>query len=718
MSNNKVIEKIQQFIINDSILSKYNVYLDNILSTTYFLNLKNNTDTNTNTKNIYNKINLYCVINNLNDIVYFKKINDFNEKYNDKTHFKINNITTNYSNTQNLKINKLSKIELIYLSENINDTQVPVIIYFLKTEYEIFNGKINQNNAFMSNPDAFTKNLYYLLNDNNFYLVFEDNISQVNLDNVKINYDDINLNIQMFYDNYYTLFETIYIYLLTSNNFFKKMLDEIISIYIKENKIKKKIKAKFNFHNSDYVIKLSNFMNSIWYNCLEHQFLILLKEYEVLNNILFELKKVNYYSYTLDAINLEIYMKIIIMNKMDLVNSKYLNYAKKYLLNMHSEHSEHSKQLALDENITSLIPIDYNFDYNFDFNFLFSDDKLNIYKSFENIKIKSEIYHYFEFINNSSFIYFCKILSVLFYYPKKTNHNIETIKYAYIYKKYGYFGKNSLKCIFDFYNNVLDSYNLNYCICEENYIYDMITSYNLVKYEMEVYLKLEQYKYNQLINIIDFQDIIGLTFELVYLNKLDLSDYDNVKIICDGYLNSVLENTKSNKFFLNDNQQNILFGDMSEYTSNDIIFDDFILDDNLIDFNVLSETNIYNKKDKKNTAIITYDMINEINENSKHEYLNAKKEYNELKIIHKIILTNYFNVNICNTNILSENDINNIINLYIINENDDVNNDEKDDEKDDENKDNEFEFESDSDSEFDSDSILKYICDYDLNTND
>ena len=742
-----IIDKIKKYFSNNETLSNAKLYLDNITTLNYIFN------------NIVNDIVFYCVLDMQNFISimsWIKNISKFNDELNDNTKITINVILSNFYNTQknnvdnilikktdsdfidlnnidignfafdfnnenneqekdyieknnvintNININrKPDKIELRYF---VDKKCIPITIYLFNDEKFGSKFKFNDNPIYLPNDDYEIKNdlkyIYLLTNDNIIYsisngkIIYSEEISSLNLFN-KIDYC-----INYIFIEPYIIFEIIYYYLITRNDIFIDIIKIIINKYEEDKLFKKKIKNKFNLDDINYTEKLIDFFNGIWKGSLEIYFFNLLEKFTILNKIFYGINELNCYSIELNSI--DTYLKIIIFNKYEILNKYFTTYAKK----------------------------NYNSQFN-ELNLLLSDDKIEIYRKFKNIKIDNVNLINFKFVNSSNICNFYKIISVLFYAQKNIDWNIEPLKFAYIYKRFNYLNPEELENIFNFYNKVIITINPEFIITKNNYIYEMFANKNLLKYELgkgiEIYnVKKKFQNMEDYIDIIDYQDGIGIMFELVYLNQLNLNDYDLLELTCDEYLESVLSNLRSNKMLSNQNNSVDIFEsnyfnqlnlskifDFESNLNNDYCFeknsyknnyisveqlDDYVInkydnDDiiNLANINPIQEifndiSNILHKNKEKIENTEYYDdeidLDNIEYSFDKMKYFEYKNNYLKIKKYYSIISNEYFDMQILNQNLDSDKLIDFVVDFYSIDNNCDV----------------EFNFDSDSDSDSD-----------------
>jgi hypothetical protein len=570
-----IINTIYDFFNNYSGL-KSKLYLDNITSINYIFNNK------------INKINLYCILENTNLSNIISKIKNIFSYYNeiqDKNKFRVKLIVTN--NYSNIKISEiknnpnrnLDQINILYSSDNINN--FPINIYFFNDElFYKHNGfkKINpiylditianseNNDTNSENNDTNSENnntnsennnennykynlsdLYYQFNTNLIYFINKqtnlmENINSINKFNLSNQIEKIiNYNTNIFYIEPLVLLELISYYLLTKLNFYKELIVEFIKIYSANKSLKKKIKLIFNMDEQEYLTKILLLFNLIYENSLDENFLEFDIEFPIIKKILFGIENIN--TYLIPINNISVYIKLIFINKYKIVSKHFLNYTSKFFVkeNIFQDKEDNKGNDIICNNLDIIL----------------NDNKLNIYK-----KLRKNKLFFIDVLgeNNNIFSYrikiFCKIISTLFYADKELIGNIESLKFAYIYKNFYNLEKNDFDEIFIFYNSITKYIGLSNFILHDNYFYKMLSCKELIKYEIEKMNNLQtirkKYESNEdFIDIYDYQDSISLVYDLLYLTNTELSDYDFLKLTFNEYFESSLANIRSNKLLQN-----------------------------------------------------------------------------------------------------------------------------------------------------------------------
>ncbi len=247
-------------------------------------------------------------------------------------------------------------------------------------------------------------------------------------------------------------------------------------------------------------------------------------------------------------------------------------------------------------------------------------NKLKIYrkikKIYETISIENIIKNFQEkniFKIKSTF----HILCIMFYHDKNTNYSLENLKLGYIIKRYGYFKNDIVSDSLNIYKKIIDGLKIQNNINTDDNIYEyllgMIKNKSLNEYVNNKMLEIpnirkrfEQELDN--INIEDYQDMFGLLYETILLNKIDLNNINTDYI--DKLLESEISNIRSNKLV----DININFKlESNNNLSNELEDNDF--DQN----NALNEIIGWlglGKKNKKKYQIINNEDINDDNDNN------------------------------------------------------------------------------------------------------
>lgn len=533
-------------------------YLDNLSTINYLFS------------NDTNKIMLFCtcVDNTKKFILIQNKIKEtLHKNNNDK--FKYVSMVSNYFSSINSNIEtntnrQYDNLSFIYKFSNI-DKEIGIIIYFFNSKSffneQRFNNLICED-FFYTCKKIFISSIYYCLNDEVFYLI-DDNgsknmINDINkiinlsihneskniIDNLNTftndyNYyneinQELNINENILLSNPVIFFDIFSYYLMTQDSRLKNNLSHIIWIYSNNKNIKKKFKKYFDYNDVNFNIKLYILVNLIKNFSLNQICIDTIKEFPAINKILFGLSdELNFFDIEIYN-SFEIYVIAILFNIHKVFKTKtYLNYI--------------NKNCSCSDNL------DFDFSSVFDNKLkLLRNIKKNIF-SIHNLNIPSKYYH-FNKINC-----LCEILYVLLYSTKELNSNIEILKLSYVFKKFYFLKIDDFNFIFDIYNQIIKNIGLgeNYFITGNNYFYTMY-SYKSVLIEMEAKLLSELTTVNKnylcsidSIDIYDKQDAIYLIWELLYLNRLDLTDENFLKINLDDYHNSILANIRSNKLLSN-----------------------------------------------------------------------------------------------------------------------------------------------------------------------
>ena len=808
ITNNEKVDIITIANIIYDFLNNHNgikskLYLDNITSINYIFNNK------------INKINLYCILENTNLSNVISKIKNIFSYYNeiqDKNKFRLKLIISNnypnidpIQNDKNIKISdiknnpnrNLDQINILYSSDNINN--FPINIYFFNDElfYKhngfkiinptyliIDNSEINDENNYNYN----LSDLYYQVNTNLIFFINKqtnimENINSINKFNLPNQIEKfLNFNTSIFYIEPLVFLEIISYYLLTKLNFYKELIVEFIKIYSVNKSLKKKIKLNFNMDDQEYLTRIFILFNLINENSLDKIFLEFDIEFPIIKKILFGIDNIN--TYLIPINNISDFMKLVFINKYKIVNKHFLNYSSKFFVKdcqVKEDIKDNQDKIDNLDNIDKSKVKSNNIIGN-NFDIILNDNKLNIYKKFRKNKL---FFMNVLGVNNNIFTYrikiFCKIISILFYADKELIANIESLKFAYIYKNFYHLEKNDFDEIFILYNSIIKYIGLTNFISNDNYFYKMLSSKELIKYEIEqmnnLHIIRKKYELEEdCIDINDYQDSISLVYDLLYLTNTELSDYDFLKLTFNEYFESSLANIRSNKLLQNHfnnlesnsefhcyfdsdfdsdsdsdsnfyQELNLFAGTKKKYKikngklknklnkvdesdnfddDNDVdlnfsfsnLIDNYIYDtnnnyndnylndnyfheetldeylisnekyfennqDDIIDLNKIISSNPideinkimenYNsniKSDDENydSSIINFNDFTNINNSIKLlKYQRYKDEYIKLKEIYEIISNDYFDINICDNNYITEDSVEKIIDYYKFN---------------------------------------------------
>ena len=544
----------------------------------------------------------------------FKSIYGFNYLLLDN----ISTINHLYDNTvskiifyHNISKNVINEIIDNMIKENINivllSYQNDINIKWIE-EYYIIKITFTTNEIFSRGETI--NNIYYSITDDKL-IYFENDFIFID--------DNKNFILELSYNNMKFL-DIIKYYLITNEECLKNTFFEVIA---------SSDLNKFNLSNNSFFIEYLDFLANINDNKFFDRFILFINDVPEFNKILFGNKEFIFFENSFKNPDFDTYLKLLLINKIEFITKNYINYIK---------------------NINELN----------DFEML-SEDKLLIYRKLKkqrrNLDIIPENLKLITKNTNTFYI----MMKILFYVPPN-NLNIETLKLAYIYKCFNQKDINEIRINLELYNRVLEIYNLENKVKEDDYIYRMLSDNYLCKYEYNNYIKIpEVYKKLQYgedkIDIYDFQDAFVLVYEYVYLNKFNFTSYEQSKEICDDLINSVLCSIRANKLISNVNEV--------EYCSNESLnnFENvlnnvlFQIDYNNINNEIITPDDNDDNNDKK--QVNEDDKLNK--KFYKKKYEQKKEKYKKMKNIIKIIKNNYFdielikNINIDNRiNIISE----------------------------------------------------------------
>lgn len=599
-------------------------------------------------------INNYVLLDNNNTMNYYYNNNFTNIQI-------IHNL--DYINLLNL-INELNKKKIKLLNNFYNYNKLKLIYKDNSKKYEFFIIKQNNINNVESNinfrsskdlPNYLIKKIY-----RNF--VYYDIIKlEYIYNNKKVNLDEYLYEIFYYFkldNDILNLIELIIFYLKNSNKLEDKLkniieirIDEMTKILNNNNILKNPTIKDTQFIENSLVIQSLNhgwFTGRIDINAIEYDYtvekyhninktLILLKDleftpeinrfelatlaseiqqipnilnkfikYDIINNILFDVKIVNRYDLVINTI--EEYILLILLEKYIIINKKLFKYnledAINYYFFKNMNILEYLRKLKESLN-TDIIKTINNFMSNISNDILILD------------KFKIKIY-----IN---------MLTILFFRDNSEYNNI-SIKIAYIYKLYNNIDINTLRNIFNIYNEIINKLEINddYKIEEDNFIYKMIKCEIIKEFVNKKMLNIPiiAKKFNEnedIITILDYQDAIIILYENIYNNKL----YDiiiNNEDLLEDLFNSILLNIKSNK---NSN----LISIKRSYRSYNIITDNIEYDS---EYDNIEELD--NDEELENKEELKY----------KEKYKKIKIKFTMLKMVKNILISDEIDKNILN----------------------------------------------------------------------
>lgn len=571
--------------------------------------------------------NNFTIIHNLDNLDLEKIINEIKNENNDLL-----------INTKNIK----NKIIIDFIKFKSHDITI------------IFSNKqILSNNIYYNNIYFDILILKYVLFDNNSLILLEDNLLTIDTSKIYVKSDiEFILEIISLYVNYDL--EELYTIII-----------DFIDLLKKDNDFILKFKENLKNNGKEVYIKLINtfeYLESI--NKLINWIKLFDNEFSIFYNFFFNKDKINLFGIDYDKIKtMDLYLLIILLNIENVVNYKYL----KYIYNINKNTND----------LLSLIEINKLEEYKkikSTFNSLPNFDILLAGLNY-NTKYKIKVFYH--------------IFSILFFHNSSVN--IESIKIAYIFKRYYNFEKEFYD-IFYLFNKIIinitiEIYDLNnILILDDSYFYILLKNYKmLIEFESSKLLHIPVIKKKFInkednIDIIDYQDSFGLVYEFIYCNKPNFDNINNDFL--ENLLNSILSNIRSNyllpKNKINSNydkdyEDNLQYYLCDKY-SNDIDhnnqnnydlnnFDNNNFDNNNYDYNLENdvanylENSFFNLKPQLND----YDLENDefignlnifdnfnLDENNKikSKYKKEKKKYYKLKNIEKIFSSNILDCNI------------------------------------------------------------------------
>ena len=655
-----LLDDIYKLFKSIGIFDEFTFYLDNLSTINYIFS------------NDTNKIMFFCsCVNDIRKFIPIQiKLKELIHKNNQK--FKYISMVSNYYSSLQLNNEtntnrQYDSLSFLYKFNNI-DKQIVVTIYFFNSitffNEQKFNNLICED-FFYNTRKLFISSVYYCVNDGNIYLIYNggckheingvnkiinisihhksendtnnninndnnnnnDNVIDYDLNTFCIfdfdeeidNYNEIyDINEDILFSNPDIFFDIFSYYLMTRDYKFKNNLSNIIWLYSNNKNIKKKFKKQFDYTDVNFNIKLYILVNLIKNFSLNQICLDIIKEFPQINKILFGLNnELNFFDIDIYS-SFEIYVITILFNRHKVFKTKtYLNYIKKNCSGFNSSDGSNSS------------------DFNLNFNSVF-ENKLEILRNIKKnifsinyLNIPSKYYH-FNKINC-----LCEILYVLLYSTKELNSNIEILKLSYIFKKFYFININDLNYVFDIYNQVIKNIGLDnkYFISTDNYFYTIYTNKKLlIEMEGNILSDLTKVNKNYLcsfdtIDIYDIQDSIYFVWELLYLNKLDLTDKIFLKLNVDEYHTSILANIRSNKLLYNHTDND--FNNLNTVLNNgDLI--------NQLDLNEITKK--YKKKYKINNCCVEEIIdLNNIYLNNNDYGDNSDIENNMMKMFNMFV---------------------------------------------------------------------------------
>lgn len=521
-----------------------------------------------------------------------------------------NKITIKIGIIHNLTVQKL--IMLIQFLNNhhnrIFDMKIPSLIYNINNT--IINCTLNNNQYFTiqfikSNDKYFEtntlQNIYYNIQTNE--IISYNNMIPKIISNFNNYINNIITTIDINNVDFDLLIDLLTLYCLYEYHYIELIINSIINKINCDKKFKKKIQLE---HNDEYKFyKLILLFNNLELNCKLKFWINLFSgsSYNILNKIFYDIEYINLYS--LEEINTEMYIKLILLSKYNIFNNKYVDYINKY----------YSSKLLDFENITRINKL---------------EDYRNLKKSYISNPF-DELIKKFNFgIDIKNFFNIMCILTCT-----SDTYNIESLKIAYIFKKFKNLNHNELDNIFILYNTIITIMKLPCVISNDNYLYKLINIWNQnnkmknLEHDFVLKIPLIKKKYDDLddnIDIIDYQDALGLIYEAMYISKFD---YNLIDI--EEYWNMLTESTISN------------------IRSNNMM-------KNLKSINIDEKLEDYMLNEFK------FNISNNIENDYKTKYKKQKRQYLKLKIIEKKFENNIYDKEILfNSNELTEEIIDEIL---------------------------------------------------------
>ena len=334
------------------------------------------------------------------------------------------------------------------------------------------------------------------------------------------NHYDIIFNL-IRYNNIETLLYLIKLNLIHNKSNFNENINKYFHI-IKNNNITCQYNVnEYEYNLSEYITFLYELEeNNMLINYLNNT------EYNILTKLFFN-QTISYYKYDINSVKIIVCFYLI--DKLNIIDVKYLK-------NNKSSKNTHN------------------------------DNKIMFYrvlkKKIRNYVDNKYLLEVIKCLNNSDkiFIYnFLKIMNILFYID---NDRIiyNSIKVGFILKNLWNIDNESIKIYFDIYNHINIYYNklhridIDYFIELKNnkelFNFELITLNNLTIINNDFKTKKNN------INIIDYQDCIGLLYEYIYNNNIKIHNID-IEDFCKENFECILYDIKSNYYIHSDIDQTI-----------------------------------------------------------------------------------------------------------------------------------------------------------------
>lgn len=429
--------------------------------------------------------------------------------------------------------------------------------------------------------DNHLSNIYFNLYDNCFVSINSneeiEKISLKCLDYFEILTKSI---IESVINDFVNLIDLIKLYFKYENKYFKSIIEYFITKINEDKKFKKNIKILYK-ENENFSI-VFEIIYKIYDNSNLKKWIKFINKYKFFNKLINEIDEFNTYGNVIDS--MDKYIIFLLINKLKLINSSYINYINNLDILNKRGLIDSSDSFDLDDNLNNEVKIDNSIDLlstnkicnNNIFNDFFkiqeidtSSNNLDIfkpsfssfdilfinklidYRKIKNINTLEKLDKYPRIkINDITFLKVCiHILSIMFFTDNNISYNIEYLKLGYIYKIYCYTDKEIIVKIFDLYSSIKNNLEIKDNL-SLNYFFNLFDNKKIKEYESNKLLNLPEVKKNfelekDVIDILDFQDTFGLFYEYIIENELNLDEY-SIKDLDDLY-ESQISNVRSNK---------------------------------------------------------------------------------------------------------------------------------------------------------------------------
>lgn len=519
-----IIKNNFDILFNNDVPIIYNlIYLSNYNTLDYIYGLKPNENIITICHRLQKDL-LIKILNSLETKYDLKYLSQLDTKYNLKFDKLLKNNINNY---------KLIEFEIsfedvaykfILKHENKIEKTYPIHNLYLDLyDLQIYNNE-NENNTLVRDIDDFIEKK--LLNENFIQKVITD-------------------------DNFIIL-HLIVGFIKYKNIIFKNLLDKFKTFIAENKKFRKKMKHFLELGNNERNIRIFKFFE-INSDIISDFNIFVEKEFNIINKVLYGID--SFCSYNIEVKTIEDYLVLIILNKLEIVDTNYVVYAKRYIKKNLNDISDVSENI---ENPNDDCLEDENEDD------LMNDlivDKVDDFRHIKKEANSKEIEKYLNGLDNRKVFYIkncISLMSILFYSSPNTKYNIEMIKLGYIIKKFSYLKEIFMNKNIDNYNKIILYLKLKNTISKDNNFYKLCFSNKLLFYEIkkmtEIPLIIKKYNNDEdIIDIEDFQENFVFLYDFLLKNKINIDDIEESDL--DLYFESQMSNFRSNKIIKVNNKR-------------------------------------------------------------------------------------------------------------------------------------------------------------------